>query len=170
MNLKLLSGIEFTVIGLICLVSCVNGLICLSCNSAINITDCLGQKISCDTDEKCFLDKIILADLSTVFSGGCRSKQVCNLISSAVGKRDTVACSMCCNSPPNSTHIPCNGYLCNQAPQHAQVGGSSCGVCDRVSDPKDCAIEQQCQPNETKPATTLLFVDEDSNTRCHYLK
>ncbi|CAG2238907.1 unnamed protein product [Mytilus edulis] len=120
------------------------GLICLSCDRA-NITDCLGQKVSCDTDEKCFLDKVIVPDLSTVFSAGCRSKQVCYIIDSAVGKRDAVACYQCCNSPPNSEHVPCNGYLCNQAPR---VGGVSCGVCDRVSDPKECAVEQQCQPNE----------------------
>ncbi|VDI26829.1 Hypothetical predicted protein [Mytilus galloprovincialis] len=130
------------------------GLICLSCHRSANITDCLKQKVSCDTDEQCFLDTTILPDLSTVFSAGCISKQIiCNLIASAVGKRDTVACFMCCNSPPNSTHVPCNGYLCNQAPH---VGGVSCGVCDRVSDPKKCAVEQQCQPNEVCTVSTLF--------------
>ncbi|CAC5385286.1 unnamed protein product [Mytilus coruscus] len=135
--------------------SSVNGLTCLFCDRAVNITDCLTQKASCkDNDEQCFLDKTILPDLSSVFSAGCRSQQVCKLIASAVGKRDSVACAQCCSDPiNNATLIPCNGYLCNQNPQPA---GSTCGVCDRVSDPKDCSVDQQCQPNEVCKVNTLF--------------
>ncbi|CAC5385283.1 unnamed protein product [Mytilus coruscus] len=122
-------------------------LTCLFCNRAVNITDCLTQKATCkDNEEQCFLDKTILPDLASVFSAGCRSKQVCDLIASAVGKRSNVACAQCCNTTTNNTTlIPCNGYLCEQNPKPA---GATCGVCDRVSDPKDCSVDQQCQPNE----------------------
>ncbi|VDI78420.1 Hypothetical predicted protein [Mytilus galloprovincialis] len=142
------------IVGLFYLTS-VNGLSCLFCDRAVNITDCLTQKAACkDVDEQCFLDKTILPDLTSVFSAGCRSKQVCDLIASSVGKRDTVACAQCCDKPVNnSTQIPCNGYLCNQNPQPA---GSTCGVCDRVGDPTDCAIDQQCQPTEVCKVNTVF--------------
>lgn len=29
-----------------------------------------------------------------------------------------------------------------------QPAGATCGVCDRVSDPKDCSVDQECQPTE----------------------
>ncbi|VDI26827.1 Hypothetical predicted protein [Mytilus galloprovincialis] len=130
MNWKLLTGI---------------GLSCLFCNHVANVTDCLTQKALCqDSNEECFLDWHILPDLSAVFNAGCRSKQVCNLISTTFGKR-TIGCSQCCNSPPNSEGIPCNGHLCKQAPVAA---GNTCGICDRVGDPHDCAVDQTCQPSE----------------------
>lgn len=28
------------------------------------------------------------------------------------------------------------------------AAGSTCGICDQVSDPNDCAVDQTCQPNE----------------------
>ncbi|CAC5422031.1 unnamed protein product [Mytilus coruscus] len=157
MNLKLLTGIEFSLIVWICYVSYVNGLSCLFCDRAVNVTDCLTQIASCqDRTEECFLDWQVLPDLSAVLSAGCRSKQVCNLISSAFGKRAskrTLGCSQCCNSPPNSKNVPCNGYLCEQAPVAA---GTACGICDRVSDPKDCSVDQTCQPSETCIVKTLF--------------
>ncbi|CAC5417506.1 unnamed protein product [Mytilus coruscus] len=133
------------------------GLACLYCDRAVNITDCLTQIASCqDGIEECFLDWTVLPDLTAVFTAGCRSKQVCNLISSAFGKREskrTVGCSQCCNSPPNSRLIPCNGYLCKQAPV---AEGKSCGICDRVSDQKDCSVDQACQPSEVCIVQTLF--------------
>ncbi|XP_071130051.1 uncharacterized protein [Mytilus edulis] len=143
------------IIGLFYLTS-VNGLSCLFCDNVVNITDCLTQKALCtDNDEQCFLDKVVLPDLSTVFSAGCRSKQVCDLMLSAAGrKRATVACAQCCNGPVNnSTQIPCNGYLCEQKPKPA---GATCGVCDQVGDPKDCAVDQLCQPTEVCKVNTVF--------------
>ncbi|XP_076071300.1 uncharacterized protein LOC143042742 [Mytilus galloprovincialis] len=105
---------------------------------------------------ECFLDWHVLPDLSAVFNAGCRSKQVCNLISTTFGKRTskrTIGCSQCCNSPPNSEGIPCNGYLCKQAPVAA---GNTCGICDMVSDPHDCTVDQTCQPTETCGVTTVF--------------
>ncbi|CAG2202770.1 unnamed protein product [Mytilus edulis] len=103
---------------------------CLFCDSVVNITDCLTTKALCtDNDE------------------------VCDLMLSAAGeKRATVACAQCCDSPVrNSTQIPCNGYLCEQEPKPA---GSTCGVCDQVGDPKDCSVDQQCQPTEVCKVNT----------------
>ncbi|CAG2202769.1 unnamed protein product [Mytilus edulis] len=103
------------IVGLFYLTS-VNGLSCLFCDRAVNITDCLTQKAACkDVDEQCFLDKTILPDLTSVFSAGCRSKQV--------------------------------------DPQRA---GATCGVCDRVSDPKDCSVDQECQPTEVCKVNTIF--------------
>ncbi|XP_071127384.1 uncharacterized protein [Mytilus edulis] len=157
MNWKLLTGIELTLIVGIFYVSFVNGLSCLFCDRAVNVTDCLTQIASCqDGIEECYLDWQVLPDLSAVFTAGCRSKQVCNLISSAFYKRAskrTIGCSQCCNSPPNSKNIPCNGYLCKQAPV---VQGAICGICDKVSDPMDCSNLQSCQPTETCKTMTLF--------------
>ncbi|XP_052071083.1 uncharacterized protein LOC127709518 [Mytilus californianus] len=93
----------------------------------------------------CYLDKHVKEDLTTVFTAGCRSKQVCHLISGVAGKRDSlVSCAQCCNA---ATKIPCNGYLCNQMP-----GGSSvkneCGQCDRVEYPTLCQTFSACRPDE----------------------
>ncbi|XP_063447483.1 uncharacterized protein LOC134727027 [Mytilus trossulus] len=156
-----MAGKHAIITGLVAIVglfylSSVNGLSCLFCDSVVNITDCLTQKALCtDNDEQCFLDKVILPDLSTVFSAGCRSKQVCDLITSSVGrKRSTVACAECCDLPvDNSTLIPCNGYLCNQKPQPTQA---TCGVCDKVTHPEDCSVDQQCQPTEVCKINTVF--------------
>ncbi|CAC5385001.1 unnamed protein product [Mytilus coruscus] len=102
----------------------------------------------------CYLDRHVKEDLTTVFTAGCRSKQVdstkwsvevCHLISGVAGKRDSlVSCAQCCNA---ATKIPCNGYLCNQMP-----GGSSvkneCGQCDRVEYPTLCQTFSACRPDE----------------------
>ncbi|CAG2238905.1 unnamed protein product [Mytilus edulis] len=132
------------------------GLLCLSCDSAVNINDCLTTMAQCsDGSEECFLDWTILPDLSAVFTAGCRATQVCNLLSNAFGKRITqrsVGCSQCCNSPPNGTQVPCNGYLCKQAP----VARKTCGVCSRVSDPTDCAVDQECSPHEACKINTIF--------------
>ncbi|XP_071131406.1 uncharacterized protein [Mytilus edulis] len=141
------------VIGVTLLNQC-RGLTCLFCDQASNITDCLTQKAVCtDGDEKCFLDQVILGDLSTVFSAGCRSKQICDLLASAAGrkrqhefqrtKKNTVACAHCCST--NTTNgIPCNGFLCNQKPATVDT----CLSCDSVSSPKLCQVSQQCSSNE----------------------
>ncbi|XP_076072380.1 uncharacterized protein LOC143044317 isoform X2 [Mytilus galloprovincialis] len=141
------------IIGVTLLNQC-SGLTCLSCNQASKITDCLTQKAVCtDGSEECFLEKVILDDLSGVFSAGCRSKQVCDIIASSVGrkrqqesqrtKKNLIQCSQCCLT--NTTNgIPCNGFLCNQNP----VIVDTCLSCDSVSSPKLCLVSQQCTPNE----------------------
>ncbi|XP_076071298.1 uncharacterized protein LOC143042741 [Mytilus galloprovincialis] len=160
MNWKRLTASEITIIIVgICYIPYGNGLLCLYCNNAANINDCLNTVAQCsDGSEECFLDWNILPDLSAVFTAGCRSRQVCNLLSNAFGKRrskrSTVGCSQCCDSPPNNgTQVPCNGYLCKQAPVAV---GKTCGVCDSVSDPKDCAVDQACQPVEVCKINTIF--------------
>ncbi|XP_071179605.1 uncharacterized protein [Mytilus edulis] len=129
---------------------------CLFCDSEPDITKCLRQKVCQGSGEKCYLDKVILPDLSTVFSAGCRSTQVCDLIAS-VGKRNvdlplirqkkaTVVCAQCCNTQPDSSGVPCNKVLCGL--HYSSVSYDTCGVCDRVSRSSDCTVFQSCQPTE----------------------
>ncbi|XP_063447365.1 uncharacterized protein LOC134726895 [Mytilus trossulus] len=141
------------IIGVTLLNQC-RGLTCLFCDQVTSINDCLTQKAVCtDNDEECYLDSVILDNLSRVFSAGCRSKQVCDLIMSAVGrkrkhesertKKNTITCAKCCST--NTTNgIPCNGFLCHQNP----VIVGSCLSCDSVSSPKLCQISQRCASNE----------------------
>ncbi|CAC5384999.1 unnamed protein product [Mytilus coruscus] len=98
----------------------------------------------------CYLERHVREDLTVVFTAGCRSRKICNVINALGGRKrnSLVTCAQCCDAPANSkAQIPCNGYLCNQMP-----GGSSvkneCGQCDRVEYPTLCQTFSACRPDE----------------------
>lgn len=46
--------------------------------------------------------------------------KVCDLLGASAGKRDiskrqSIACTQCCNTGPLANGFPCNGELCNQS-------------------------------------------------------
>ncbi|CAG2223489.1 unnamed protein product [Mytilus edulis] len=97
----------------------------------------------------CFLDRHVKEDLTAVFTAGCRSKQICNIIAAGGRKRNSlVTCAQCCDSPrPNQNVPPCNAYLCNQNPSIPSVQ-NECGQCDRVEYPTLCQTFSACRADE----------------------
>ncbi|XP_071177696.1 uncharacterized protein [Mytilus edulis] len=127
-----------------------SGLECFSCHSESDRSRCSTHKVVCrDGLEECFFDKTTLQNSAVVYTAGCRSKAVCDLLGNAVGKRDdmsrsrrtSVVCAQCCNTAPKNK-IPCNAQLCDDR--------LTCLSCHSVSDISKCLTHHTvCQgPDE----------------------
>ncbi|XP_071179606.1 uncharacterized protein [Mytilus edulis] len=127
-----------------------SGLECFSCHSESDRSRCSTHKVVCrDGLEECFFDKTTLQNSAVVYTAGCRSKAVCDLLGNAVGKRDdmsrsrrtSVVCAQCCNTAPKN-RIPCNAQLCDDR--------LTCLSCHSVSDISKCLTQHTvCQgPDE----------------------
>ncbi|KAL4220533.1 hypothetical protein ACF0H5_020931 [Mactra antiquata] len=122
---------------------------CRICNRATALSDCQTQAVCDNTKEKCYMDEIITDQLTVVFTGGCRSKYVCDQVT-AVGKRqDLTACTKCCDSDD------CNKVLCGI--KNDLINNSQCYFCEGrdqsnpqsdVINPKDCVTMTTCQSDE----------------------
>ncbi|VDI24329.1 Hypothetical predicted protein [Mytilus galloprovincialis] len=128
----------------------IRSLACFSCHSESDRSRCLTHQVECrDGLEECFFDKTTLQNSAVVYTAGCRSKAVCDLLGNAVGKRDdisrsrrtSVVCAQCCNTAPKN-RIPCNAQLCDDR--------LTCLSCHSVSDISKCLTHHTvCQgPDE----------------------
>ncbi|XP_056019239.1 uncharacterized protein LOC125671369 isoform X3 [Ostrea edulis] len=118
---------------------------CMSCNLAVSVHDCQKTTTTCQAGEECFLESVTTPDRRMKFNAGCRSKTVCNLMSSfgsTIGKRNLVNCAACCSDPPDSNG-PCNTRLCGESSE------PRCLVCDGLQTTSDCPFTEICGPNQT---------------------
>ncbi|XP_045169636.2 uncharacterized protein LOC123532295 isoform X2 [Mercenaria mercenaria] len=119
---------------------------CRQCNKATTLSDC-NRMVTCDdTLEDCFLDELITEQLTVVYEGGCRPKDVCS--KAGRKKRDLVACSRCCANGDD-----CNSRLC-AIPNH-NISATQCYFCDHrspsqssISRPDQCVTLTTCQADE----------------------
>ncbi|XP_053380736.1 uncharacterized protein LOC123548065 [Mercenaria mercenaria] len=137
---------------------------CRLCNRANTLSDC-NKLVTCDsTLEDCFMDELITDQLTVVYVGGCRAKDVCNQSGrKRRGRRgDLVACSRCCDFDED-----CNKRLCGI--KDDTINSSQCYSCDHrtseqseVKDPKKCVTLDTCQPNEMCYANQADIGGKDS--------
>ncbi|KAL4219485.1 hypothetical protein ACF0H5_022063 [Mactra antiquata] len=81
-------------------------LMCIHCDSATYIEDCLGNRTCDGMTESCYMTEIITDQQTHIYNGGCRSKMEC---SAGAGKKRNIvyACSRCCDFDDG-----CNSQLC----------------------------------------------------------
>ncbi|XP_053373401.1 uncharacterized protein LOC128546585 [Mercenaria mercenaria] len=123
-----------------------NSIRCRLCNRANTLSDC-NKLVTCDsTLEDCFMDEGITDQLTTVYVGGCRAKDVCSQ-SGRKRRGDLLTCSRCCGLED------CNKRLCGI--KDDTINSSQCYSCDHrtsvqseVKDPMKCVTLDTCQPNE----------------------
>ncbi|XP_060557471.1 uncharacterized protein LOC132717905 [Ruditapes philippinarum] len=133
-------------VGIATVVSSQSTIRCRWCNRASTLSDC-NKLIICDaTLEECFMDELLTDQLTVVYQGGCRSKDVC--AKSGKKRSDLVTCSRCCGFGDD-----CNKRLCGI--KDGTLTSSQCYSCDNrnshgfgVTDPKLCVTLETCQPNE----------------------
>jgi len=123
---------------------------CRSCSRANSLDDCTKLAV-CSATEECYMDELITEQLTIVYNGGCRARDVCQSASSSVhiGKRDElVACSRCCG-----TKSDCNQRLCGIT--SSNINSQQCYSCDhrnseqsQVLKPEDCVTLTTCQSDE----------------------
>lgn len=121
---------------------------CRRCVNARSLDDCTTQA---ECSEECYMDKYVTSSLSTVFYGGCRSKNTCQ---TGVGLHlptavQSVNCSSCCDT--NTTNgVECNVGLCGI--KASRTGLTQCYSCNSdgfggqgdVDDPKKCISITSC--------------------------
>ncbi|XP_062609429.1 uncharacterized protein LOC134271201 [Saccostrea cucullata] len=126
--------------------SAVPGLKCMSCHHALSIHECRKTTVDCQHNEECYFESVTTTDLKVKFNAGCRSRAVCNLMSSLgpkIGKRDLVNCAECCSDPPDSDG-PCNTRLCGES------SAPRCLVCNGLQTSRaDCKSSAICPQNQT---------------------
>ncbi|KAL4220654.1 hypothetical protein ACF0H5_021050 [Mactra antiquata] len=135
---------------LVVLIYAVNGqsiLKCRLCNRATRLSECTSL-VACDaTIEECYMEELITEQLTVVYTGGCRAKDVCQR---ANGKKraDLASCSRCC-----ALGNDCNKRLCG-IPDDT-LNTTQCYSCDHrssqqseVKNPEDCVTLTTCNSNE----------------------
>ncbi|KAH3794538.1 hypothetical protein DPMN_148074 [Dreissena polymorpha] len=82
---------------------------CRVCTYVSEVRFCDELALCDNRTQECFMDQIIIESLTTLYSGGCRSREQCRgQITPSMGKRaDVLACSRCCSDAND-----CNSLLC----------------------------------------------------------
>ncbi|XP_045169460.2 uncharacterized protein LOC123532162 [Mercenaria mercenaria] len=120
---------------------------CRLCNNATTLSDC-NELVTCDdTLEECFMDEQVTDQLTVVYDGGCRAKDVCSMAGRK--KREVcVGCSRCCAYGDD-----CNSGLCG-IPNH-NIKSTQCYSCDNrspslssISRPDRCVTLTTCQADQ----------------------
>ncbi|XP_021349352.1 uncharacterized protein LOC110447774 isoform X1 [Mizuhopecten yessoensis] len=118
--------------------------ICWQCSDESNLALCRNNTVTCSTNEECFLEKAITDTNAVVYSGGCRSNKVCQIMQAvsgvAIGKRSTGLCGKCCTGPH------CQDTLCGLTSSGPSL--SICLSCNSVSSPAACMNSEVCQDTE----------------------
>ncbi|XP_062609431.1 uncharacterized protein LOC134271202 isoform X2 [Saccostrea cucullata] len=126
--------------------SAVPGLKCMSCHHALSVHECKKTTVDCQHHEECYFESVTTSDRKVKFNAGCRSRAVCNLMSSLgpkIGKRDLVNCAECCSGPPDREG-PCNTRLCGES------SAPRCLVCNGLQSSRaDCQTSAICPQNQT---------------------
>ncbi|XP_045208636.2 uncharacterized protein LOC123560518 [Mercenaria mercenaria] len=112
---------------------------CRLCNRASTLSDC-NKLVTCDSIlEECYMDQLRTDQLTVVFEGGCRAKDVCSR--SGRKRGDLVLCSRCC-----AFEEDCNKRLCGI--KDDTIGNSQCYKCNHQRADMPCVNLAPCQPNE----------------------
>ncbi|XP_076080171.1 uncharacterized protein LOC143050963 isoform X1 [Mytilus galloprovincialis] len=144
--------------------SLVSGLRCYNCKNLNSVSKCY-FRTSCGQDESCSLSRYPDEYGVDIYSLGCLSKSVCDLIeginTATFGRRTVASLTQCCNTDncnknllEQSTHVP----LISQTPIHQPTLKST----ERPTSPAP-AIYSSTTHNRTTPTVKPCL---DTGTQC----
>ncbi|KAK3087145.1 hypothetical protein FSP39_002283 [Pinctada imbricata] len=126
-------------------------LTCYNCPKVADSVDCQ-TTTTCEADEQCFTDKYIDEQGNVFFSLSCKSKRVCDILSSLgkrylpedLGERERRSvihlCTQCCAAGM------CNNKLCTAITTVKPA--ARCYHCDAEEDPESCVDIKTCDDHE----------------------
>ncbi|XP_052222396.1 cysteine-rich, acidic integral membrane protein-like isoform X2 [Dreissena polymorpha] len=130
---------------------------CRVCTYVSEVRFCDELALCDNRTQECFMDQIIIESLTTLYSGGCRSREQCRgQITPSMGKRaDVLACSRCCSDAND-----CNSLLCGVAAQTPPSYQLQCRSCDMVSTLNECRGHVMCDKRSQSCCMDQIITDD----------